>query len=60
MHINVSKECSELFLHGHMYWCIPDVVASSLALHVMEDGCIAAPERDVSEGENGTKTGSFV
>ena len=43
-----------------MYWYIPDVVASSLALHVMEDGCIAAPERDVSEGENGTKTGSFV
>ena len=27
---------------------IPDVVTSPLALHVMEDGCLAAPERGVS------------
>jgi len=27
---------------------IPDVVTTPLALHVMEDGCIAAPERGVS------------
>ena len=27
---------------------IPDVVATLLALHVMEDGCIAAPEKDES------------
>ena len=27
---------------------IPDVVTTLLALHVMEDGCIAAPEKDES------------
>ena len=27
---------------------IPDVVTSPLVLHVMEDGCLAAPERGVS------------
>ena len=27
---------------------IPDVVTTPLALHVMENGCIAAPEKDES------------
>ena len=31
---------------------IPDVVTTPPALHVMEDGCLAAPERGVSRSKN--------
>ena len=34
---------------------IPDVVTTPLTLHVMEDGCSAAPERDEFMRKKGTK-----
>ena len=34
---------------------IPDAVTTPLALHVIEDGSLAAPECGVSEGKKGIK-----
>ena len=34
---------------------VPDAVTTPLALHVIEDGCLAAPECGVSGGKKGLK-----
>ena len=41
---------------------IPDVVTTPLALHVTEDDCIAAPEKDepIKQKKKGTKTNLFM
>ena len=60
--INIHDQCSAVFtiqstnaqLYAHqstthvILTFIPDVVMTPLALHVMEDGLLAAPERGVS------------
>ena len=54
--INTHGQCRAVFtilitnaqLYAHTQTFLPDVVTTLLALHVMEDGCLAAPEGGVS------------
>ena len=56
--MRIESTNTQLNEHHRTSTFIPDVVTTLLALDVMENGCIAAPEEDASMvggGGNGTK-----